>query len=613
LVESPFSYYDRQARPSIAPDRRAEIQIRTLPDLASGGCRVEADCKVNEVRLKVKACESGILDCAAGRTERVIDVWDLDECGPEMLQQNPSSEDREMYSALRSSRIAKPCRATALFGLALLVAPAADRSAAGDQATSVVKRESFDKDPNWEGHNNRLRPLVIPTITQDFGYSPTRLATEAKGEAGGKVVRCATPTYYAAPLTGKTLDDKLTASGTFALTGAAGSSGVFFGWFNSRQQDGGGRPVQSLGLDIDGEPSGARLAVRMINGSNKSCGTFITPFLPGKFRPTPIRLDGTRYSWTLNYDPEANGGRGQFRFTIQSHSTRPEPLAAQRLPADLPAAHKTEALNHFPNTTVFTVDLPAGFKDEGASFDRFGLLNLMKPGNPMTIYFGDLKHDGMTEDFTKDPGWVGFKNRATIEAAPVGAHDFGFSAKTSYAGGKPGEVGGDLWRSGKYGYYADRVGPLTLDDRLEARGKVVLKVGAPDSDIYIGWFSGAGKEESPAHSGSFVGVHVGGPTRVGHYFLPEFTTAKGTKGKVDRGPILTPGKVFDWSLTYDPAASGGQGELRVTLGQETVTLRLKPGQKAEGARLDRFGLFNSTVGGQLVRIFLDDLQYTAQD
>ena len=49
------------------------------------------------------------------------------------------------------------------------------------------------------------------------------------------------------------------------------------------------------------------------------------------------------------------------------------------------------------------------------------------------------------------------------------------------------------------------------------------------------------------------------------------------KGKVDRGPVLLPGKVFDWSLIYDPA-NDGQGEMRVTLGTESVTLALKPGQ-----------------------------------
>src|SRR5262249_32933176 len=85
-------------------------------------------------------------------------------------------------------------------------------------------------------------------------------------------------------------------------------------------------------------------------------GTFVTPFIPGKFRPTPLRLDGTRYGWTLTYDPEANGGGGRFQFTIKNHGTEPEPLEASRLPADLPAAHKHEALSPLPESP----DLPRG-------------------------------------------------------------------------------------------------------------------------------------------------------------------------------------------------------------------------------------------------------------
>jgi hypothetical protein len=519
-----------------------------------------------------------------------------------------------MNGTLRVVGAWKPGGTIRLLGLVLLAALAAGAGGGGaeDQPKQALKSEAFDKDPGWEGHNNRLLPKVIPTVTQDFGYSgDTNFASKEKGELGGKVVRCSTPTYYATKVAGKTLDDKLTASGAFALKGAAGSSGVFFGWFNAEQQDGAGRPVQSLGMNFDGEPSGARLAVRMINGSNKSCGTFVTPFIPGKFRPTPIRLDGTRYTWTLDYDPAANGGDGRFQFTIKSHGTAPEPLDAKLLPADLPEAHRKEALSRFPNTTTFAVDLPAGFKKEGATFDRFGLMNMMKPGNPMTIYFGDLRHDGVAEDFTKDPGWVGSNNRAKIENPPAGAHDFGFSAKTNFAGGKPGELGGDLWRGGKYGYYADRVGPLTLDDRLEARGKVVLKVGAPDSDMFLGWFSSAAKDEPPSKAGDFLGVHVGGPTRVGHYFQPAYATAKGTPGKTEKGPVLVPGHVYEWALAYDPAADGGKGVIEVTLGKESVRLPLKEGHKAEGARFDRFGLFTANVGGQLVRIYLDDLQYTS--
>jgi hypothetical protein len=73
---------------------------------------------------------------------------------------------------------------------------------------------------------------------------------------------------------------------------------------------------------------------------------------------------------------------------------------------------------------------------------------------------------------------------------------------------------------------------------------------------------------------------------------------------VKTGPVLVPGKVFDWSVVYDPAANGGLGELRVALGKETRTLALKKGVKAEGAHFDRFGLCN-------LPIYLDDLKYTA--
>jgi hypothetical protein len=490
---------------------------------------------------------------------------------------------------------------------ALTLAVSAGNSTADEPPKTILKTERFDKDPSWEGHNNHIVPEHVPTVTQDFGYSKTHFAGKAAGELGGQVTRASEPAYYADKIGPKTLDDKLSASGTFALTKTTPGGGIFFGFFRAEQPGAGGRPTSSLGLDMDCEQSGARLAVRLITGKNQSCGTFITPFIPGKFRPTPIRNDGTRYTWQLDYDPQAAGGRGQFTFTI--HGEAPKP--GEFVKADVPESHKQEARKRFPEVTTFTVELPEGYKRQGTTFDHFGLMNMMKPGGKMTIYFDDLQYEGRTQDFSEDPNWDASGNRATYQAKDVGgAHDFGFS-NTNHAGGKPGEVGGTFWRSGKYGYYADKVGPLTLDDRLEASGKVVLKSAGPDSDMFIGWFNSANKDESPAQAGNFLGVHVGGPTRVGHYFHPAFATANGTRGLANAGPVLTPGKIYDWSLVYDPSAEGGQGAIRVTLGEESVTLPLKKGIKAQGARLDRFGLFTSNIGGQMVKIYLDDLKYTA--
>ena len=475
-------------------------------------------------------------------------------------------------------------------------------SLAGAQA---LKLETFDRDPGWEGHNSRIVPKKPLTVIQDFGYSATNHAGKASGEIGGRIQRSTTPASFAARIPVKTLDDRFSASGSFAVTKSEGGAGVFFGFFNSRQPGGSGRPIGSLGLDFDFEGKGGRLATRLITSTNKSCGTFITPYLPGKFRPTPIKNDGTRYHWTLAYDPQAAGGHGQFVFTMRSDTHIAENYGS------LPENAEKEAQARFPNTQTFTVDLTPGFRREDATFDRFGLLNMMKSGGAAMMFFDDVQIDGHPEDFSREPDWIGAGNRRTYEDHEVvGAHDFGFSAKTNHAGGVAGEVGGGLWRSGEFGYYADRVGLLNLDQRLEARGKVMLVTAGPDSDMHIGWFSSAGKTKSPDESGNFIGIHVGGPTRIGHYFIPQFATATGTKGKVDAGPVLTPGKLFEWSLVYDPAGNSGNGEMRVTLGAESVTLALKPGQKRQGATLDRFGLFTSQAGGQMVKIYLDDLQYS---
>src|SRR5437016_4158299 len=187
----------------------------------------------------------------------------------------------------------------------------------GDETPKTVqKKESFDRDPAWEASNNRVVPKAYPTVTQDFGFSATNFAGKLAGEMGGKITRASENAYYAAKIGPKTLDDKLSASGSFAITKTTPGGGVFFGFFNAQQPGGGGRPIASLGMHLDSEHTGSRLAVRLITGQNQSCGTFITPFIPGKFRPTPLRNDGTRYTWTLDYDSEAASGRGQFTYTI---------------------------------------------------------------------------------------------------------------------------------------------------------------------------------------------------------------------------------------------------------------------------------------------------------
>lgn len=496
----------------------------------------------------------------------------------------------------------------------LVLAVACVSALAASAARQTISRfQAFDRDPGWDSHNNHIVPKHYPTVVQDFGYSPTNFAGKQAGELGGLVTRAYEPAYYGDKIEPKTLDDKLTASGSFAVKSTDGGAGQFFGWFRASQPGGVGRPINSLGLHIDGEKKGARLAVRMINGNNRSCGTFITPFIPGKFRPTPLRNDGTRYAWTMVYDPAGAGGRGQVRFTLHGDAPRPEEYER----ADLPPAHLAEARKRFPIATSFSFDLPKGFKEEGATFDHFGLMNMQKSGASMRIYYDDLAYNGHKQDFARDPHWDSSNNRVEYKATDVGgAQNFGYS-DTDHAGGRRGEAGGIFWRTEKdWGYYADRVGPLSLEDRLEASGKVILVAGAPDADMAFGWFH-ASDGDPPPNRANFVGVHVGGPTRVGHYFAPAFANGPNRHRLQNPAPLLKPGQPYEWKLVYDPSANGGLGSIRATLGGQSATLDLKPGDKAASGdgqhALDHFGLFSIYPGGQIVRLFIDDVKYTAAE
>src|SRR5687767_13952788 len=109
--------------------------------------------------------------------------------------------------------------------------------AAGTAGAQVMKAEPFERDPGWDGHNNRIVPAEPKTVRQDFGYSATTFAGTDKGEIGGTIWRDSKPASYAMEVAPKTLKDRLSASGTIAITATSGSSGVFIGWFKAGGTD----------------------------------------------------------------------------------------------------------------------------------------------------------------------------------------------------------------------------------------------------------------------------------------------------------------------------------------------------------------------------------------
>jgi hypothetical protein len=452
------------------------------------------------------------------------------------------------------------------------------------QLAAGERRESFDRDPGWEGLDNRLVPEPARRTRQDFGHRETRHAGGRQaGEVGGWVQRSLTPAWYGKAIAPRTLDHRLSASGKFAVRRDEGGSGMLFGWFNKDSQ--GWRTSNSLAFRIDG--NGGRYWVLFEYGTRHWLTGGGATF-EGDYQTTstkPFRSDGTVHQWALAYDPAANGGDGEIVFTLDGKEHR-----APVLP---------------------------GHREDGAVFDRFGIFNQQVSGDGMEVYFDDLVIDGEAIDLGRDSGWEGRGNRAEFEDRSIRPlHDFGFSP-TSRAGGTPGEVGGIIWRDEKPAYYAARTGPLSLDRELRASGRIAFSGAGSDSAVYLGWFDAAAKRaKSSAEKGdpqrSILAFVIEGPSRIGHYFRPAYRNAAGEGAAREDGPIIRPdGAPHEWSLHYDPDAAGGRGRITFSLDGETQTMDLAPGHRTRGAAFDRFGLFNLQSGGHHVIVHIDEVTYTA--
>ncbi len=452
---------------------------------------------------------------------------------------------------------------------------------AAEPQKTILKTESFESDPGWDALNTRFTRKDLGRVVQDFGFSASNHAGRESGEMGGTITRSITPAWYADRIAPKTLNDKLTASGSFMLPPQRAEGTLHFGWFNSKRQ--GWRPWSALGFRIQSRRG--KIALDYMTQTWQAGGLF---------SPLEVAFDGAKHAWSLSYDPAGNAGFGEMTFVLDAQP----PQFAKLAP---------------------------GHKAAGANFDRFGLWNQQSAGAAMTAWFDDLHYDGQAQDFRTDPQWEGVGNRTEFrERRFRGAQDYGYS-ETALAGGKKGEMGGLIWSANpgsvEEGYYADRVGPLTLDKPLFASGKIALTRGSTDSDFYFGWFQHDGWRPpigtADRSTTPYVGVIIGGPAQSGHYFRPGYSGRKEGQNQVGpgynrTGPPLRPDAIpRTWTIAYDPAGNQGHGSICATLDGESATLDLRPGLKAEGITLDRFGLFTWRPDGNSNDVFFDDLTYTA--
>jgi hypothetical protein len=483
-----------------------------------------------------------------------------------------------------------------LAAMALLAAPLECIFGAVPSATRQ-KTEIFHGDPRWDGKNNRFAPDSPPVVEQDFGYSPTHHAGRAKGEIGGRVSQSVRPAYYGKAIPMGTLEEPLRASGSLSVLEARSISGwhtqgaIYMGWFNADERDLIWRPRNFIGFRLQSfnEPDGALVELTYGTREWQAGGLFVNAGGGGQQRKVRdlgsaallrIRPDGSKHHWTFLYDPTAANGAGEILFTFDGVETR-LPLSSEHRKA-------------------------------GAAFNRFGIFPPRIPGRPIVVYFDDLTINGQAESFDRDPRWEGIGNRQRYpDPAPYGHNSFGFS-HSSHAGGKAGEIGGRFFscnpdEDGFKAYYGDHIGNLTLEHRLSARGRFIAKEFCIDSSLALGWFNSA-KQGWPLEN--FVGVYFDSLSSVGRIVAPMYGTSRGSKR---HGEFLKfePGQQYEWTLDYDPTAADGRGAITFALAGKSVTLPLHEGDKAIGARLNRFGLFNlQWANSKWCEVYSDDLTYT---
>ena len=465
-------------------------------------------------------------------------------------------------------------------------------AAARAEEPDRIAREAFDADPVWDGFRNRLLPDRLPGVRQDFGLRTTNLAGgRAPGEIGGTVQRSTTPARFAMPIPARTLNERLSASGKLAVPRADASSGIMLGWFHGSSR--GWRTTSSLAMRLDG--NGGKFWVFYEYGTRNGLTGGAGAFEGDRYQTTPtepFRADGKAHEWSLVYEPGVPGGDGALALRIDDRK--------------------------------YEIPVSAEHRKDGATFDRFGIWNVEIHGESMDAYFDDLVVDGKPLQCDAAEGWSGEGNHASFEERVIRPrHDYGFSP-TALAGGRPGEIGGIVFRDERPSYYAADVGKLSLEEPLRASGRIVLRSAGADSAVCMGWFDGKSKREKDtselqAPQPGWLGVIIEGPSRVGHYFRAAYSSSRGSgqspcedpRTGAERPVIRPDGQVHRWSIEYAPEAAARSGSITVKFDESTHSLDVRPGHRAEGGVFDRFGLFNLQAGGHHVEIYIDDLAYTS--
>jgi hypothetical protein len=455
----------------------------------------------------------------------------------------------------------------------------------------VLKTETFNTDPGWEGRNNRATDPGPRPIVQNFGFSATANAGGPAGEIGGFITPAGEPAFYGKAIAPASFNDPLSASGI--LNVPQGGGHTLIGFFNTNTVNE-WRTPNTIAMRVYGRGTNFLAYLDYGTGLWRAGG--------GSFGGEAPMPSGTNdYPFSLNYDPNGAGGRGTVTATLGSY------------------------------TTVMTLD--SGHKADGATFNRFGILNVMKSADdPGSIWLDNLTINGEPHPFNSDPGWDQRNSRTNYMSTNVRPRfDFGYSPGSTFAGGQSGgEIGGHTFRGDsraefngtRMAYYGARLNDtLSLTNLLHAEGKVGFRRGVSDSTTLIGFFHSTNSmrtndSQNSATPENFVGAAIEGPSSEGFYLYPTYgLDQEGVRASGGRGtptpPYIYPnGQSRRWTLDYNPDGNGGTGSIIVTLDGQAVTLNLDSGHKQIGAQFNRFGIITTHIDGSGQTVYFDDLSYT---
>lgn len=455
------------------------------------------------------------------------------------------------------------------------------------RAVAAETRQSFDVDPGWDASNNRPASKPV-TIKQDFGYAPS------PGRIGGIIQPAGEPAFYAAKIGSFTLRDRLSASGM--MTVKPGPGNVLLGFFNSATTNE-WRTPNSMVWRVNGRGDIFHVHFEYTTSKWRAGAGVIGKYDRERDRVYPLEMasGGTAYPWSLTYDPDGGKGAGTIKAVFAGHES--------------------------------VCDLSPGHKADGAIFDRFGLLNVIKSvDSPGELWMTGLSINGKRVDLAADPGWEGLNNRRTCTTTDVRPwFDFGW-APTQHAGGKTaGELGGRFFRgdcrdASRMACYGDRLSTLSLDKPLKASGRIVLRKGVSDSTTLLGFFHRGdtmkvSDSQASALPANVIGIAVEGPSSEGFFVYPVIRGAAGDGQagyKVTAPRIYPDGVSHEWSLEYDPAAAEGRGAIIVKLDGHATTMDLPAGYRSASHRFNRFGLVTPWIDGNEQMVFFDDLVYTSR-